>query len=225
MEITPQTGHLLRRIFFLGIFLFYVGFATWEFFNYNPKPKNIASARERWQKVHFPYDMFKTGDLVLRRGKGFVSDAMLNFCKKDPRYSHTGIIKRDENGKLWVFHSIGGESRESNAMLKEPVEIFCHPDAAFNFGLYRWDLSESELYSFDSLIVTYYNAGLEFDLDFDMSTDETMYCSEMIYKALNVATKGKNFIPLSTVMDKPYVAVDDLYLNDHCKKLFEYNYD
>ena len=47
----------------------------------------------------------------------------------------------------------------------------------------------------------------------------------MIYKALNVVTNEKNFIPLSTVMDKPYVAVDDLYLNDHCKFLFEYNYD
>jgi len=71
----------------------------------------------------------------------------------------------------------------------------------------------------------YYRRGVEFDFDFDMYTDDKMYCSEMIYKALLLATNNENYIPLSHVIEKPYVAIDNLYLNDHCNLIFCFNYD
>ena len=71
-----------------------------------------------------------------------------------------------------------------------------------------------------------YEQGVQFDLDFDMTTDETMYCSEMIYKAMEeVRGKEGNFITLSTVGQKPYVAIDDLYFNEYTTEIYRYEYD
>ena len=47
----------------------------------------------------------------------------------------------------------------------------------------------------------------------------------MIYKGLVDATGDTNYIALSRVIDKPYVAIDNLYLNAHCKQLFKYEYE
>ena len=57
-----------------------------------------------------------------------------------------------------------------------------------------------------------------------MATDDKMYCSEMIYKGLVKVTGDPNYITLSKVIDKPYVAIDEMYLNPHCTQLFRYEY-
>ncbi len=212
-----------QKIFIL-VFLIYLGYSLWATFYYDPNPKNVETALEKWKKVPLDLDSLQSGDLVLRHGKGFISDLLIAFNNEEKKYSHSGLIHR-EGKKLFVYNSIGGESRESNKMLKERFEIFVHPDIAFDFGIFRYDMPENQLISLDSLLGAYFQSGLEFDMDFDMYSEDKMYCSEMIYKAILLVTKDKNYLPLSRIQGKPYVAIDDLYLNSHCKQILEYNYD
>lgn len=214
----------LRQGFFSLVFGLFV-FLTVKYSDYIPNPHDInENDRKRWLAAGVQYDQLRDGDLILRHGRGFISDAMLAFSTKDPRYSHSGIIKK-ENGKVYVYHTIGGEENEVNLMRKEHISIFCHPRAIFGFGIYRYDLEKQQLNSLDSILGSWYDAKMEFDMDFEMETDDKMYCSEMIYKSLILATNDENYVPLSDVLDKPYVAIDDLYLNNHCTIIFEYDYD
>ena len=215
---------VLRKVFFTGLFLYYSGYAIWAAFYYDPKPVTPHKTREKWTKVPFDENILRTGDLLVRHGKGFVSDCMLKFNNCEEKYSHSGIIHREGN-RVFVYNSIGGESRENNSMLKEPLDMFVHPDIAFNFGIYRYDLDSVHITSLDSMLTAYYKSGLEFDLDFDMYSEDKMYCSEIIYKTMIFVSKDKNYLPLSRVDGKPYVAIDDLYLNSHCKHILEYTYD
>jgi hypothetical protein len=214
----------IRQSFYSVVFLSFV-FYTVKYIDFNPYPKWLNEEHlAKWQATGLDESILRDGDLVLRHSKGFVSDAILSFSTTDPQYSHSGIVKRVD-GKVYVYHTTGGEENVSNEMKLEPLELYCHPSAVFKFGIFRFDLDDQQIASFLGILDGYYAKGVEFDMDFDMVSEDKMYCSEMIYKALVLATNDKNYIPLSEVLSKPYVAIDNLYLNDHCNLIFKYDYD
>lgn len=203
-----------------GLFVVY----TIRFIDFNPYPKWLTEHQmQQWKAAGLDESTLMDGDLVLRHSMGFVSDAILTFQTQDPQYSHSGIVKKIGN-KTYVYHATGGEENVSQKMKREEIALFCHPAATYKFGVFRWDITDEQRAHFMKILDGYYAAGMEFDLDFDMTTDNKMYCSEMIYKALIVATGDSNYIALSNVLEKPYVAIDNLYLNDHCTNLFKYEY-
>jgi Permuted papain-like amidase enzyme, YaeF/YiiX, C92 family len=193
--------------------------------DFNPYPKWLNEKHQKqWEAVGLDESQLQEGDLVLRHARGFVSDAILSFSTNDPQYSHSGIVRKIK-GKTYVYHASGGEENMSNSMKCDELALYCHPAAIFKFGVFHFDLPDHQRAKFISILDEWYKQGVEFDFDFDMYTDDKMYCSEMIYKALTLATNDKNYIPLSRVIDKPYVAIDNLYLNDHCNLIFDFNYD
>ena len=214
-----------RQVLFSCVFFYYAAFSIWSHLNYDPTPIDLASAQEKWKKVEFDPTMVRDGDLLTRRGKGFISEQMMLFSKDDPKWSHSGIISKDPDGTVYVYHAIGGEDYADNSMKRQRIEIFAHPDVAYGFGVYRYDLNNDQFSKLDSILERQYRNKVQFDLDWDLESDEEMYCSELIYKALIDATGDKEYISLSKVMDKDYVAVDNLYLNKHCNQIFEYNYE
>lgn len=224
MNSTLRNIGWVRRALFSFAFVF-LCFKSYQLWDYIPDPKQLdAGDEEKWEAVGLDYDSLRSGDLILRHGRGFISDLSATFSVQEAKYSHSGVLRK-EGDEIFVYHAIGGEENQSNKMRKDPIELWCHPKAIFEFGIYRYDLNDSELMRYDSILTSWYEQGMEFDLDFDLTTEETMYCSEMIYRALILATNDKNFLPLTEVLDKPYIAVDNLYLNPHCKLLFQYNYD
>jgi hypothetical protein len=224
MKKSTHKTDIFRKGVFSLVFV-YFGFYTVRNHNYIPSPSELNEIhRKIWEEVKLPVSELRTGDLILRHGKGFVSDAMLSFSTNDPQYSHSGIVEI-ENGKAYVYHAVGGEENETNYTRREPIEVFCHPYSIHKFGIFRYNIEPEVIDEFVAQMKRYYQMKVEFDLDFDMYTDSKMYCSEMIYKAMGIATKGKNFIKMAYVMDKPYVAIDDLYLNEFCNPIFSYSYD
>ncbi|MBK9451435.1 MAG: hypothetical protein IPN95_18890 [Bacteroidetes bacterium] len=214
----------IRQGTFTMIFGFFV-FYTIRYIDFNPYPKWLTEHQmQQWLGAGLDESTLQDGDLVLRHSKGFVSDAILTFQTQDPQYSHSGIVKKKE-GKTYIYHATGGEENVSQKMKCDPIAIYCHPAATYKFGVFRWDLPEDQRAKFMKSLDHWYKTEMEFDLDFDMTTDDKMYCSEMIYKGLVDATGDTNYIALSRVIDKPYVAIDNLYLNAHCKQLFKYEYE
>lgn len=213
-----------RQITFLAIFGWFC-YYTAIYADFNPYPKWLNDKHKKmWKEAGVDESGLKDGDLVLRHSKGFVSDAILTFQTKEPEFSHSGVVKK-VNGKTYVYHATGGEENVTNNMKRDPISLYCHPAAVFKFGIFRYDLPAAEMDAFMAIMDANYEQGVQFDLDFDMTTDETMYCSEMIYKAMEeVRGKEGNFIGMSYVGNKPYVAIDDLYLNELTSEIYRYEY-
>ncbi len=222
--MAPKWTDHFRRFFFLGIFgVFAVH--TYLTRTFIPYPKWLNEEHKRlWREAGVDENQLKDGDLVLRHSRGFVSDAILSFSTREPEFSHSGIIRKID-GVTYVYHATGGEENVSNAMKRDKLALYCHPAAVFKFGVFRYDIPDDEMQEFLSILDEHYANKMEFDLDFAMETDDVMYCSEMIYKAMDeVRGPERNFLGLSKVGDKPYVAVDDLYLNDHTTELMRHEY-
>lgn len=178
-----------------------------------------------WENVGFLADSFRTGDLILRTGKSFFSNELRKMCLRDQTYSHCGWISKDEKGKLRVYHSIGGTDNPDNSIRSDPIEQFCHPNEINRFAIYRYDLGLEQIMKGDSLAKTHYANRVQFDLGFDMQDVSELYCSEFIYNLLINITGDNNFIPLSIINDKNYIGIDDLFLNNHSTKIYEYEYN
>ncbi len=64
----------------------------------------------------------------------------------------------------------------------------------------------------------YYNLGVTFDMKFDLSTDEKMYCTEYIFKAMN------DPIDTTTINKIAFIAPDNLYRIEKCRMIRQINF-
>ena len=200
--------------------------STYAYFQYSV-PDRIGlskeAAKEKWFQAKPDNSMLQTGDLIFRHGRGAISNALMQFSRREKKFSHAGIISM-ENNRVFVYHVIGGEENTSNKLRKDPIDLFCSPKQAHAFGIYRLDLDTLSFCKMDSLAKSYYQQGLEFDPKFNMNTDEKMYCTEFVYKVITKTTGIENYLPLSMYSGVMYVACDDLYLNAHCLPVYSYHY-
>jgi hypothetical protein len=163
--------------------------------------------------------LLKDGDLVLRTGNDFISLVLRRFSRVNKTYSHCGIVRK-KNGKFFVYNAIGGEDNPDAKLRRESFEQFCDPAHNLGFGIFRYHLKEKELKRLDSIVDLFYNKKIPFDLKFNLQTDSSFYCAEFVYKALNLATGKPHYLPVSYIADFKYVAIDNLFLNKHTKKIY-----
>lgn len=162
--------------------------------------------------------LLQTGDLVVRRGDDMTSYMLSRLNKREDKYSHCGIAVI-EAGVPYIYHSIGGEDNPDEKMRKESAEYWFSPANNLAFGIYRYDMSDSRISSLIHHIDSLYQSGVMFDMDFDMSTDERLYCSEMIYKSVLAATQDSAYLQIENGYGRLFTGVDNLYLSPHAKRV------
>lgn len=166
--------------------------------------------------------MLKAGDLVVRRGDDLTSSMLASLNKHDKRYSHCGIVVVDEDG-LFVIHSIGGDDNPDQEIKKESFHQWTSVDNNLRFAVYRYELHDSLLQGFVKKVTGYYNEHKKFDMDFDLQTNDRLYCTEMVYKAMCSITND-SLIKLEYGYDRWFVGVDNLYQNEQAKLICEVEY-
>lgn len=155
-----------------------------------------------------------TGDLVLRTGIDASSYILSRMNLRDKTYSHCGLVVV-EHGYPFVYHSIGGEDNPDACLRRDSASFFFSPRNNFGFGIARYDMNAVQVDSMKSVVYRFYKEKKKFDLDFDLKTDDKLYCAEFVYKALNIATKDTAYIKAISFIGHSYVGVDNLFMNPH----------
>jgi hypothetical protein len=182
------------------------------------------------------------GDLVVRLNEDPASRYIKNFNRYDKRYSHAGIVLF-ENGYPYIFHIVNGEENPGERLRKDSLKQFCSPRFNKAFGIFRYNMKPDEIRRLKDLIHCWYVKGIQFDAAFDLTTDDRMYCSEMVSKALASATNNRILIKatalttaeafaFSAYSHMPFlytsklkvIAIDDLYRNPFCHLIKNYDY-
>lgn len=130
------------------------------------------------------------GDIICRRGRSpesrivFLSDYKSNF-------SHVGIIKK-EYGIPYVIHVVPGENKKHPEYVrKEKLNDFLSPEKASTFGFYRTDFSKTECEKAANIAEGFYQSKLTFDTNYNLNTDDQLYCTELVFKAYQGAIQHK----------------------------------
>jgi hypothetical protein len=169
-------------------------------------PVDLLEQRARFRKendslIGEAKKIIRSGDLLLRTGTDFSSEQVKNFNKNDKTYSHGGIAVV-ENDSVFVYHVEPDFHYLTDKVRKEPVDSFFNPDKNEGFGIARYDLTEAEKKGFLAYLDSQYRKKIPFDIRFDLSTNDSMYCSEMIRKGLAQSTHNRILIPTDRITDK-----------------------
>ncbi len=162
---------------------------------------------------------FQSGDIVLRSGKGFISDVFRQFSKNDKKYSHAGIISLEDE-QVYVYHILGGKTINGGQLRKELLSSFCDEKENSSVAVYRYDLNQKEVKNMMNALEVLKSKQMKFDSHFDLSTDSSLYCTELIYKLVEASSMKKNYLPFTIVDGQKYIAPDNLYINSHATLIF-----
>ena len=168
----------------------------------------------------------------------------MDLSQKDKTYSHGGIAFLD-SGDVYVYHIDTEFGHTNDKVRKEKMDSFCNPAKNLGLGLARYNLDSTENKALIAYMDKLYVKQIPFDWRFDVTTDDSLYCSEMIMKGLKAATKNRIQIETLGFNDRSkyrvimqnlkltekelrnriYVPVDGLYIRPDCQVLKRYVFE
>ena len=198
------------------------------------------------QKIDNAIDSLKAGalegDLITHLNDDIVSGAIRNMNEKDFSFSHSGIIViRDGQKMVCNIYPAVHPGTLTDTIQYQPIDSFLNPKTNLEAGLFRYDLSAQEKKNFIATLDSFKMTKAHFDELYDYTTNDKLYCSEMIAKSLEKATNGRysfKKIFLTPAMVKlfmiyykqkhysekrvsqvDYVSIDNLYNIPQCKEI------
>ncbi|MCW3074766.1 MAG: hypothetical protein JWP69_1835 [Flaviaesturariibacter sp.] len=181
------------------------------------------------------------GDLIVRLNDDILSTQLRFFNEVDKSFSHSGIVVT-KNGQKTVVNILPGNAT-SNPMIYTPLDTFVDPKTNISCALFRYDITPSEKSKFLQNINALSTQKIYFDSTINIATDDSLYCSEMIYKTLQNATGHRMSFHLApipqkmqkttykfyrgrlsedTIAARRIIFIDNLYRIPECKELMRF---
>lgn len=165
----------------------------------------------------------QNGCVVLRRGNDVISSMFAQFNRSDKTFSHCGIAFR-EKGQWYVYHSIGGEDNPDEKLRRDTYERFISPEKNFAFGICSFGLDTLQQQSLRQVVQDFYSRHIPFDMEFDLNSDDRLYCAEMVYKSFHRALATDSFFKPTPHGRFIFVSTDNLFVNNHAQMLCRVTY-
>lgn len=184
--------------------------------------------------------LLKDAALITRSDNDFESLTLQNFSKRDRSYSHSGIGFWEDSSYV-IYHCMAGNENPNGACRRDLFDSFVNPSAKTGFGIFQYQLSATETAKLHDLVKKNFTSKIPFDVTFNLKSNDSLYCSEMIFKDLKAATNNRVVLPSSFIENFhpkimgykynhaffkrfEYIGLDDLYLNPFCKELTRVKY-
>lgn len=203
------------------------GYLTYRKSQVQAEKEQVTRRREdnpgNSQAIDSAIRLLRDGDLALRTGADVISVMLRQMNRTDKTYSHCGIVMI-EDGYPFVYHSIGGEDNPDSHLQRDSAIDFFSPVSNERLGVARLDLQSDQVVRLHSIAQRYLASGVPFDLDFDLATDDKLYCAEFVYKAVQEAIDDTGYFTKSHLLERSYVGVDNLTDRRHAKIICDVQY-
>ncbi len=149
----------------------------------------------------------QAGDLLFKGANtGAGTQLAAIWSLGDKRWGHVGIAVENGDGSLSVIHADTGGRRETGAVVR--VSLSDYLSDVNDLGVYRVDLAGPARASY--LAYAESAVGRPFDRSFSLTSGNSLYCSELVWRAMSEGL-GEDALPeKSERMGRIYVSVSDL---------------
>ena len=158
------------------------------------------------------------GDIVLRSGRDLISNLFAQLNQTDKTFSHCGIVFLESNGWV-VYHSIGGEDNPNEKLRRDSFRNFVSPLHNSGYAVCRYSLDSLQCCRLKNVVDSMYRKQVPFDMNFDLKSDDRLYCAEMVYKAFNKACSCDSCFKTSMHKGFEYISTDNILLNNKSRIL------
>lgn len=139
--------------------------------------------------------LFRSGDIIMRRGEGLVSDGIANMLAEPFDVTHCGVLLQ-EQGKLWVVHALQDKERGVDGIFAQDLDQFVAESRLGSIIVVRYNTVEDRTPQLIDRIHYYLKQDIPFDLGFDASDPSAFYCSELL-QHLYMETYGVDIFPIT----------------------------
>lgn len=122
------------------------------------------------------------GDIILREGYGFVSEAIVKKLNERYPVSHCGIVVKDSANAISIIHSLSGSLMSSDGVQQCSLAEFEKDSRNNSIIIVR--LKEGENEKIAQKAQYYLQKKVPFDHSFDLSDSSHFFCSELIIRIL-----------------------------------------
>ena len=149
----------------------------------------------------------KHGDILFRGRDNSWGELGAMVSREDRRYGHVGVVVK-QDGVWKVISATGNPLASQGSVISEPLEKFI--GMSTRLGLYRLTIEAELIAAFLNEIKTHAEQNTPFDRHYDISENEALYCTELIWLCLN-STLGRDVIPdKAQWRGRSVIALDDL---------------
>ena len=156
----------------------------------------------------------QTGDIILRRGYGFVSTMISKMMSEDYDVTHLGVVIK-QNDNLKIAHALSSSVSNQDGLRLQAIDSFVHNSHDKTILVTRLkNIDTIKQSKIVKQIDYYYKKQLPFDHSFSYKDTTEHYCSELIWriyehnlKILQVAdsiTDQQKYNTLKTFYDPNY---------------------
>lgn len=195
---------VVLAFFFSG----YFGFNHFRLEN-REKPENKTTYQLSPDEV----GKLRNGDIIMRKGEGFVSGVINDLFNTGYNLSHCGVILT-ENDSVKVIHTVSSELSKVDGVQTEPLKKFVRESVPNTLIVVRYKADEETGNQIASASKVYLTPERHkaFDHKFDLADTSKFYCTELIhYSFLDVFKK--DMFPERLSSDHPNFLGLDAFLD------------
>ncbi|MGC1248784.1 MAG: YiiX/YebB-like N1pC/P60 family cysteine hydrolase [Spirulinaceae cyanobacterium] len=128
-------------------------------------------------------DLIASGDIIFRQGNSLLSRTVISV-DENASFSHVGLVEIIKDSP-YVIHASTGEPFGKNAKVKiETLEAFLAKEETTAIALYR--VREQYQSTVEQAVLfahSYASKKLPFDQEFNLETEDSLYCTELVWRA------------------------------------------
>ena len=129
------------------------------------------------------YNLFQSGDLIFRKGQGILGQALFQV-DKNAEYSHVGIVKLFNNHPFIIHASTGENFGDDAIVIIESLEKFLKKEFTNAIAIYRLKNIDAKIGNkVTSIAYKYAQEKIPFDKEFNIQTEDSFYCTELVWRA------------------------------------------
>lgn len=126
--------------------------------------------------------MLEDGDIILRRGEGFVSSVISNLNEADYQISHCAILVQKDSANWFIVHTVSSELSNVDGVQSEKLDRFTAESVDSTIVVLRYK-ADKEIRNQIAYRARYYlDQKIPFDNAFNLADTTEFYCTELIYK-------------------------------------------
>lgn len=165
-----------------------------------------------------PVELNDNAYLIVRLGDGYFSNIFRRVSSEEKRFSHSGIIHR-VGERYKVYHIEANELTGKGIVRDELLESFINHSK--EWAIYTINAPDSIKVEIVRQASIFYESKIPFDLDFELTSDDKLYCSELVAKSINNAYGEELITPGRHIAGRLFFGLDDIYMH----RLFHCIYD
>lgn len=139
---------------------------------------------QSFEKIEIPQQILKNlkgGEVILRKGDGFLSNIIVDLLGEDLNYSHAGIIIKPDSSNIFIIHSLSDEVSDIDGVQTATIPYFLSDISDSSLCIIKPKITSRNLILIQKKAIEYLNRKIPFDHKFSNESKDELHCSELVH--------------------------------------------